>query len=158
MRPNIQTASGTRESQPAIGHSCIAPNFAFGDPGVRVAEFVNAFGSGNVHSVCDPSYDEVLGRIGAGLAATMDRTCVDPSASIRIRSDGTPDCRAIAGPIPGGSNPPVGTEIPFCTPGSGGPCWRLIENTACRGQRMQLCRDGICSAATGDSPIGLYCN
>ena len=38
---------------------------SFGDPGVRIAAFVNAFPYGYLGLVCDPSYTPVLSAVTA---------------------------------------------------------------------------------------------
>ena len=75
-------ASGGQNTQrgelwPVVEHSCgsaggyvnpagqIVTDGSFGDPGVRIAAFVNAFPYGYLGSVCDPSYTPVLSAVTA---------------------------------------------------------------------------------------------
>ena len=65
------------ELWPVVEHSCgsaggyvnpagqIVTDGSFGDPGVRIAAFVNAFPYGYLGSVCDPSYTPVLSAVTA---------------------------------------------------------------------------------------------
>jgi hypothetical protein len=53
LRPNIQTISGTRESQPAVAHSCVRGEI-FADPGVRIEQLTRGFGANGLYeNMCD---------------------------------------------------------------------------------------------------------
>ncbi len=66
--PAVGAQAAEGELWPQIEHSCGAPgginpeatqtatDGSFGDPGVRLAQFVKAFGNGAVASICDASY------------------------------------------------------------------------------------------------------
>ncbi|HEY6475861.1 MAG TPA: hypothetical protein VI456_04715 [Polyangia bacterium] len=76
---------GGQETQPGelwpqMEHSCGAPGSvnpeatstsidgSFGDPGVRIAQFVNAFPRGSLTSICDPTYGSAFMGIATALA------------------------------------------------------------------------------------------
>jgi hypothetical protein len=72
------------ELWPELEHSCgaaggdvnpagqISTDGSFGDPGVRIAEFVNAFPRSYLESVCDPTYTPALSAVAARIAQLID--------------------------------------------------------------------------------------
>jgi hypothetical protein len=65
LRPNIQTSTGARESQPAMAHSCTGANSAFADPGVRVEQLVRGFGANGIYqNICEFDMRPIASRIG----------------------------------------------------------------------------------------------
>ncbi len=59
---------------PEITHSCVAADSSFADPGIRINQWVSAFGSNGIESsICDasfgPALQQVATRIGALLTA-----------------------------------------------------------------------------------------
>ena len=59
---------------PVIGHSCTAADGSFGDPAVRIAQFVQTFGAnGLLMPVCETNYGPSLDRMAQLLNQVMPR-------------------------------------------------------------------------------------
>jgi hypothetical protein len=67
------------EAWPAIEHSCgPTSDGSFGDPGVRIAQFVQAFGDNGVTtSICDNSYEPAFQIIASKIAAHLPAAISD---------------------------------------------------------------------------------
>jgi hypothetical protein len=150
LRPNIQTAGGNRESQPAIVHSCTQGE-VFADPGIRIEQFVSEFGMNNglVRNICDVNnFGMAMSQIAMALSKIIGPQCV--SANVRDKP-GTmdPDCRVIERKRAAGGNF-VTDELPFCA-GANFPCWQLgaANSGSCTGgsQPLEICRDAACDQA-----------
>jgi hypothetical protein len=58
---------------PVMAHSCTASDGTFADPGVRIAEWVNAFGAaGSVASVCNPNYGPIFDTLAQRLRQAIN--------------------------------------------------------------------------------------
>jgi hypothetical protein len=58
---------------PFMAHSCTATDGSFGDPAVRIANLVTAFGANGVaNSVCDTSYASTFDRLGQLLGRALN--------------------------------------------------------------------------------------
>jgi hypothetical protein len=81
---------------PSCGAEAVDGSGAFGEPGIRIAEFVNGFSNGFLGSVCDANYAEVLSplcRDGEGWAPPcLSATNIQPKTDAEGRS--YPDCVA----------------------------------------------------------------
>jgi hypothetical protein len=67
-----------QELWPEIEHSCVNPNGdgSFGDPSVRIAQFVQAFGDhGLLTSICDDDYAASMISIAAGISRMIGSNC-----------------------------------------------------------------------------------
>jgi hypothetical protein len=57
---------------PLIGHSCTAADGSFGDPGVRITDWVTAFGANGIaSSICDATFGPVLERIATQIGSLL---------------------------------------------------------------------------------------
>jgi hypothetical protein len=149
-KPNIQTLSGARESQPAINHSCGMEGAVFADPGIRIEQFVNEFGMNNgiVRNICDANFAQAMTQIATALSRIIGPQCVN--ANVRNKPNTMePDCRVVERKRATGGNF-VTDELPFCA-GGNFPCWRLGAANAgsCTGgtQPLEICRDAACDQA-----------
>jgi hypothetical protein len=154
LMPNIQTSSGTRESQPAIAHSCSIGD-VFADPGIRVAELVRAFGpTGFIRDVCSLNA-ALMNELGQAVARfASEDGCID--TAVPMRPDGTPDCSAREETLRAGSTQV--TDLPSCSTGTF-PCWRIASGVSCTA-RFAVCRDAACSPTRPPDPATadrLYC-
>ena len=72
----VEWISGKGQNQderwPELEHSCSSVDGSFGDPGVRIAQFVQAFGDNGVTtSICDNSYQPAFEIIASKIAAHL---------------------------------------------------------------------------------------
>lgn len=70
--------ASSQELWPEIEHSCVNPNGdgSFGDPSVRIAQFVQAFDNGMLASICDGDYAATMTSIAAGIGRMLAPTCL----------------------------------------------------------------------------------
>jgi MYXO-CTERM domain-containing protein len=67
-----QLDSASSELFPNVEHSCSAADGSFGDPPVRIAQFVQAFGDNGVtQSICDSSYAPAFSLIASKIASHL---------------------------------------------------------------------------------------
>ncbi|HZL20323.1 MAG TPA: vWA domain-containing protein [Polyangia bacterium] len=123
------------ELWPQVEHSCgpaeqatnpmgqIVADGSFGDPGVREAQFINAFGTnGVVASICDSSYAKSMTTIAMKLVQLIKPKCI--AGTIQQDESGQPDCTVTNRVINGGVTQNI--VVPACAaqPGAA-PCWTL---------------------------------
>jgi hypothetical protein len=93
------------EVWPVIEHSCGAKggddvnpdpstvnttDGSFGDPGVRIAQFVNSFPNSVLASICDPSYAGSMKAIATKLGQLITPPCI--TGTLQLDSGGLPMC------------------------------------------------------------------
>jgi hypothetical protein len=72
------SGSASQELWPEIEHSCVNSNVdgSFGDPSVRIAQFVQAFGNnGLLASICDDDYAGSMISIAARISRMIGSNC-----------------------------------------------------------------------------------
>jgi hypothetical protein len=120
-----QNDQGAMELWPSVAHNCISTNGdgSFADPAVRIAQFVNAFGSnGILYSICDNSYANALQAIATKLGQLIKPKCVN--GTIQTNANGNPNCTVTNNITNMGVTRNV--VIPDCAENGGAaPCWNL---------------------------------
>lgn len=67
-----QLSTGGTELQPTIAHSCSTMDGTFGDPAVRLSQFIAAFGpNGTIENICASDFGTPIARIAQKLAGLM---------------------------------------------------------------------------------------
>jgi hypothetical protein len=140
------------ELWPQIEHSCgavggddvnpdpstqNATDGSFGDPGVRITQFVTSFQDSVVRSICDPSYGPSMMAIATKLGQLITPPCI--TDVIQQDSDGNPMCSVIENVE--NNNVTQRTAIPYCGPNNdhSPPCWRLVAGQgSCTGQTLSV--------------------
>ena len=135
ITPTIDDPAG---AWPAVEHSCTTAEGEYGDPAVRIAQLVSAFGDhGALYSICDEQYASVLTGIGAALARSMGLPCLPKSleapASTAPLLTGCTVSESVA--VDGGAR--VETVVSQCG-GGADPCWSVTSNAACADTGAQL--------------------
>jgi hypothetical protein len=105
-------------------HSCLARDSSFADPGVRLQEFVQQFGTnGVVASICEDSFGPVLAAIATKLGEMTGPRCVGGLRDKDLTQPGLqPNCMVLEDDV----------QIPACANnGSSPPCWQLAPPSAC---------------------------
>jgi len=155
LRPNIQTADGARESQPAIKHSCTGGADVFADPGVRIKQWTDAFGEhGIIRNICTGDFAGAMYEIAIALSRVIGPQCF--KETVASKEDGTP-CAPGGGCTPDcqvalqrrSSSGIIEVPIPLCSGGSGtaaNPCWQIVRGATCA-QELQVCYDAACTTA-----------
>lgn len=123
---------------PEIEHACTSADGdgSFGDPSVRTAQWIAAFGdNGHLTSVCDNSYAVAVGTIASKVSVLAGPNCV-PEVIQRDVND-APECTVTSHAAHDGGVTDRG--IPACDPNGGGAgCWTLQPDA-------QACPDGALS-------------
>ncbi|HVU51338.1 MAG TPA: hypothetical protein VHL80_11660 [Polyangia bacterium] len=126
---------------PVVDHSCTTAepdgSVTYGDPSVRIAEWVEAFGGNGVFTtICADSFKPALTEIAEEARVHLDPGCM--SAPV-LDADGDPwtgatpaDC-SVVDHASSASGAPVDMVLPECAPGQTAgptPCWFLVASPA----------------------------
>jgi hypothetical protein len=118
---------------PSVAASCHdSAGTTVARPGVRVEQFVYAFGhNGVIEDVCDDSFGPALGRIAQSLADVLGPPCVTaPIATTMGPRGARADCTITRTAADGDGG--AGTPIPACVDNGGvAPCWTLAPDAEC---------------------------
>ncbi|MDB4983507.1 MAG: hypothetical protein JWM82_4259 [Myxococcales bacterium] len=117
---------------PQVNHSCTQADGTNADPGVRLWDWVHAFGAnGLFETICRDSLTPALMRIGEVLGNKISHSaCVtgqilDASGAPWASGDAPgPDCSVVEHAFDA-SGAPVDTVLPSCAASPSAPCWRL---------------------------------
>jgi hypothetical protein len=144
------------ELWPQVMHSCgaaggpdVNPNAmqtttdgSFGDPGVRITEFVTAFPNSVVASICENSYRGSMTAIATKLGALIKPNCI--TGKVQNDADGHPMCAVVNHLVDGQGNS-TDIAVPSCaTNNNAPPCWSLnTDQMACPngGVALKLMQD-----------------
>jgi hypothetical protein len=131
------------ELWPEIEHSCGAAggddvnpeatsnptDGSFGDPAVRISQFVKAFPNSVLASICDPSYASAMQVIATKVGALPSPPCLTGKIQQTIKA--LPDCSVTADLMDSSGD---FTEVSYencATTGNTPPCWSLVAGGAC---------------------------
>jgi len=132
------------ELWPEVEHSCgaaggvnpsgqIATDGSFGDPGVRLAQFANAFPNSAIGSVCDADYLAPLSLIASKVAQLAAGMVICLNGPVETNAQGQPAC-AVTEDLVDSSNVASEKSVPNCNEnGNVAPCWTLQPATNCEG-------------------------
>jgi len=131
------------ELWPQIEHSCGAPggddvnpqaqtltrDGSFGDPGVRLAAFVNGFSNSVLASVCDASYGSVASAIATKVGQLPSSGgCL--TGTIEVTVTGQPNCTAVA-QVADATGATKSVPYANCEANnSTAPCWTAVTDAA----------------------------
>ncbi|HVV16766.1 MAG TPA: vWA domain-containing protein [Polyangia bacterium] len=156
---------------PQVMHSCgakggpdVAPNIpanqqvadgSFGDPGVRITQFVKAFPNYFLSSICDASYAASMTAIATKLGALIKPNCI--KGTIQKDDNGQPVC-SVTNNLTGANNTKTSVKVANCAEnGNAPPCWTLnADPMACPGGgvNLKLMQDNAAmNAASLDSSV-----
>jgi hypothetical protein len=132
---------------PFIEHSCTATDGSFGDPGVRLADLLDAFGTnGSFQSICDlslrPAVEPIASRVGAMTPPCLEAKLVDAD----VTTPGLQASCTLVDHVVGAGSLRVDTPVPACAQnGNTAPCWSLALDAACGagGWLVKVAREGI---------------
>ena len=136
---------------PFIGHSCTSTDGTYGDPSVRIQQWVDAFGSnGSFQSICDASLGAGMPLATQLVSVMSGSPCLDaavvPSACVFV--DQVRDADGGIRDVP----------LASCTATAGvAPCWTLPAITSCpSGRAVQFVRasGSVVASTTATCPVG----
>ncbi len=106
----------------------IATDGSFGDPGIRIAQFLNAFPNFVVASICDPSYAASMKTIATKITHLPGPPpCI--TGTIRTNAAGEPNCTGSA-VVQGASDASQIQTYPTCADTQNvTPCFTLVNGT-----------------------------
>lgn len=154
------------ELWPTIEHSCGAAggddvnpeatqtptDGSFGDPGVRIAQFVNAFQNSVLASICDADYRGSMTTIANKLGQLITPPCI--TGQIQTDTQGQPQCSVVEHLVDM-QNVKTDRAIQNCNEnGNMAPCWSMIPGTgSCAGQEMMVNDPSGMTASSANSTI-----
>jgi hypothetical protein len=132
-------------------HSCgaqggdkVSPNASefttdgsFGDPGIRLAQFLEAFPNSVTASICDPDYAASMTNIATKLATLITPPCI--TGNIQNDWQGNPMCSVIEHIVDSQGNR-TDVALQNCAEnGNAPPCWSLTPGTMnCAGLQLSI--------------------
>jgi hypothetical protein len=115
-----------------------ASDGSFGDPGVRISQFVSAFPNFVQASICDPSYAQSMTAIATKLGQLITPPCI--TGKIQTDSSGNPMC-SVTEHLTDMQGTKSDRTVPGCASNGGAlPCWTLAGSTTagCNGQSLTV--------------------
>ena len=122
---------------PDVKHSCLGggtgPNMIYGDPAIRINQWVQAFGTKGVfENICANSLSPALNLIGQEVSQVISAPCVDGKVLTTMGTGGTrPDC-SVTDHSFNDQNMEIDTPVSACSDNNNtAPCWSLAADPAC---------------------------
>jgi hypothetical protein len=137
--PQIEGSCGPAGSDNINPESTMNPtDGSAGEPGVRLAAFVNGFTDSVLASVCDASYASVASAIATKVGQLPSNgSCL--TGRIQNNTAGLPNCTAVA-QVPNGSGTTKSVSYANCEANAYVvPCWTLVPR--CEGQTVAVAED-----------------
>src|SRR4030095_9882026 len=115
---------------------------SFADPGIRVQEFTQAFGSnGLVYSICQDNFGPALNSVAMKLSTLVGPAWLQGPFADKDRnpSNGVQPACTVIDRVPRPVAAPIDTPVPACTEnGNVAPCWMFATTPACTAGSSQL--------------------
>jgi hypothetical protein len=130
---------------PSCGSEAADGSGAFGEPAVRLSQFINGFPNSILGSVCDDTYAEVLTGFATALGVSRTPPCVP--AEIRSKTDPAgntyPDCGVTEHLTTSDGVQEI--ALPACAvAAAGSACWSLFSGSAgCSGQALTVTNEPV---------------
>jgi hypothetical protein len=137
--PQIELSCGAAGGDDVNPQSTMNPtDGSAGEPGVRLAAFVNGFSDSVLASICDASYAAAM-QVTATKVGQLPSggTCL--AGLIQTAATGAPNCTVVA-QVPSASAATKSVSYASCQANGGtAPCWTLVTGaTGCAGQTVAL--------------------
>lgn len=123
-------AQGYVGGVPNIKHSCVAMDGTYGDPSVRIAQWVTAF-NGTFVSICNKTFESALTQIATAIGKAIGPQCVDGTLvdSDHDQTNGIqPEC-VVTDLSTDANGAKTETLIHQCVPNGPMPCWTATQNS-----------------------------
>ncbi len=146
--------NASSEQWPQVMHSCgaaggddlnpaatdLVSDGSFGDPGVRIAEFLSGFHESVWASICAPTYASALTRIANRINENFSPPCL--TGHIALTTAGTPDCSVVDRVFDAADGTWLDKPVLNCADnGNQTPCWKLqpaSTGSSCAGQLLMV--------------------
>jgi hypothetical protein len=140
----------------AMGNDDVNPNAvnatdgSFGDPGVRITQFVSSFHDSVIASICDPDYSRSMAAIANRLKVFLTPPCI--TDQVQKDAQGNPAC-TVTENVTDNSNDVSHVTIPNCNENGGAaPCWNMVDGTmGCSGKTIQVTDTAATMSATSEN-------
>jgi hypothetical protein len=128
--PQVEHSCGAAMSDDVNPEATMNPtDGSFGDPGVRIAQFVGSFQDSVLASICDDSYASSMAAIAAKLTALIKPPCITQTIQVDPTNNNDPVCSVIENVE--NSNVYQRNAIPYCgSNNNSAPCWSLMPGDA----------------------------
>ena len=144
------------EVQPLIAHSCVQASGEYGDPSVRIVDWLAAFG-GHLYPICANDFSIAMNAIGDAIGRRLGAQCI--AGTVETKADRTPDCDVALRTFDANTKQAKvpDTMIPFCMgsaphlTNASPACWHFVPDAACvpegqvPSQRLEVCYDKGCT-------------
>lgn len=144
---------GTGEQIANMVHSCTQNSGEYGDPSVRITQWVEAFGQqGLEETICAPSYAPALGSIATALSKLLGPQCLSGTF---VDQDPTtpaldPECQ-VTDRILNDQGQRIETPLQACAVnGNTPPCWSIVDDPMkCPGAKILNVNRGTATPPSG---------
>ncbi|HEY4393781.1 MAG TPA: hypothetical protein VGP64_06945 [Polyangia bacterium] len=139
--PEIEHSCGAAGGDDVNPAAAMTPtDGSFGDPAVRLAQFVGAFPQSVLASICNASYAPAAETIAAKIAALpQSQNCL--TGQLQRDSYGQPTC-AVTATVANAAGATLTVPYPNCTENENiVPCWTLTDGTGTCGGQSFVFRD-----------------
>ena len=151
--PEVMHSCGAKGGDDVNPASTMSPtDGSFGDPGVRIAQFVQAFPNYVLASICDASYASSMQAIATKLGQLITPPCIN--GKIQNDTNGNPECSVIEH-LTDMSGNKTDRAIQSCTQTNmAAPCWTLTPGQmGCAGSQLSITDEAGVNANSESSTI-----
>ncbi len=137
--PEIMHSCGTGDTGVTNPTAETTTDGSFGDPAVRIHQFLDGFRDSVFFSVCEPSYADALSAIATRINQKFEPPCV--GGKIAQTTAGTPDCTVTDRIYDSSDRSWKDQVVQDCDEnGNQAPCWRLQpgDSATCAGQVLSV--------------------
>ena len=114
---------------------------SFGDPGVRIAQFVNSFQNSVLASICDASYAASMNTIAAKLGQLITPPCITGTIQLDSHNPAQPQCSVVEN-LTDSSGVSKHIALQNCAETTNtAQCWKLVNPAAgstCNGVQLSV--------------------
>jgi hypothetical protein len=150
--PPMDTPGAAGEVWPQVMHSCgprgaynVNPEIfqsvtdgSFGDPSVRITQFVKSFASSTIASICDANYRSAMTAIATKLGGMFTRPWCVATGTVQLDVSGNPACTVTTHILDSNGNT-TDVAVPNCNENrNAAPCWLLESNALCAAGSMSF--------------------
>ena len=124
------------ELDPVVDHSCAQASSTggddeYGDPAVRIKQWVDSFGANGVfYPICASDYSKAMAGIAARIHERLGASCVSGNIAPSPADPSRHDCSVSRTVTESGTNNSTTVTLPECNDGAqNAPCYRLTSNS-----------------------------
>jgi hypothetical protein len=125
---------------------------SFGDPGIRLQQFLTSFPNSVVASICDPSYAMSMTEIAQALGALITPPCI--TQKIQTDAKGNPIC-SVTEHLTDMQGAKTDVPVQSCAENGGTmPCWSIVTGVmGCNGGQLNIMDNAIANSAAENATV-----